>query len=381
MAICTSRRLLVIAVAILLILTSGLGLSAYSGSALGIGDVRADAVFVPGTGNPGEMGSTRMGRENVVRYKAVPPVMDDYVGSVHEGVTGLNAEVAAMPTGASVEVGGYSQGAHVVRTWAAQPGATDGREVTVTTTGDPCTEGTGILVRYPQLQAVTGVPCSPLPPGVQGVVINSERDPLANAPTDLSLVSIANAIAGYYYYHGAGYGQDQLNRSDVRSYQVGNTVYVTIPAGQTAPLVMAARDHGIPVSPEIEAWVNSVVAQPDPGPQGTFAPVSAVAPATQPAALPVQTVSAPAPMATDPVAVTQEAVATYVEPVVEQANAWVDSTAWSADQGITQAAETAISVAPAQAEVIGQVAEQAQIAVDNAAVQAQGFITSLFPPR
>ncbi len=385
MAICTSRRMLVVTVAILLILTSSLGLSAWRGNALGVGDVLADAVFVPGTGNPGELGSTRMGRENVVRYKAAPPVMGDYTGSVHEGVNGLNAEVEAMPDGATVDVGGYSQGAHVVRVWAAQPGATEGREVIITTTGDPCTEGTGILVRYPQLQAVTGVPCSPLPPGVHAVVINNERDPIANAPTDLSLVSLANALAGYYYYHGGGYGPDQLNRSDAYSYQVGDTVYVTIPAGQTAPLVMAARDHGIPVSPEVEAWINSVVAQPGPGPMGAFTPASMAVPAAQPAALPVTPVSTPAPMAADPVAEAQEAVNSYVEPYVEpavtQASAWVDNTGWSANQGITQVAEAAVAVAPAQAEVIDQVAVQAQVAVDNAVQQAQGFIGSLFPPR
>jgi hypothetical protein len=372
--------MLVAAAATLLLSASGLGISAPGGGVYGIGAAGADAVFVPGTGNPGETGSTHQGNEQVVAYKAAQPVTDDYTGSVHDGVNGLNVRVGSLPVGVSAEVGGYSQGAQVVRVWAAQPGATDNREVTITTTGDPCTEGTGILVRYPQLQAVMGVPCSPFPPGVHAVVINSADDPLADAPTDLSVVSVANAIAGYYYYHGGGYGPDQLNRADVRSYQVGNTVYVTIPAGQTAPLVMAARDHDIPVSPEVEAWVNSVVAHSDPGPAG--APPPAMAPAVQTAALPMTPVSAPAPMAAaDPVETVQEAAAPYVEPVVDQATTWVDSTADSAGQGIAQAAAAATVVAPAQADVISQVADQAQAAVAGAAQQAQGFLNSLLPPR
>lgn len=285
--------------------------AAYVGTVDGdkIGLLASTNLFVPGTGNPGETGSTNPGNELVIIYPATQPVTGDYQGSVRAGVAGLNEAVNNTPPGSSVEVGGYSQGAHVVNEWAAQPGVLEGRDVTLVTTGDPCTARTGILVRSPEARMVAG-PCAPLPPGVTQVVIVQACDPITNFPEKIDLLTVANALAGYTYCHGGGYTSDQLNRPDIYTYQEGSVTYRVIPAGPTSPLVQALHQNGVFLPGDIEAGINAAVAQSGPGPQGGFVPASGS---------PVQQVAAPvdAPLAQDPLTQAVQAVEAGVQDAAE----------------------------------------------------------------
>lgn len=279
-------------------------------------------LFVPGTGNPGETGSTNPGNQQVIAYPATQPVTSDYNGSLRAGVNGLNDAVNATPPGSSLEIGGFSQGAQVVNWWAAQPGAMDGRDVTLVTVGDPCTARTGILVRSPEARAIAGS-CAPLPSEVTQVVIMQACDPIANFPEKIDLLTVANALAGYTYCHGTGYTSDQLNRPDIYTYQDGNVTYRVIPAESTSPLVRALHQNSVFLPGDVEAGIDAAVAQSGPGPQGGFdpTPVSAV--------YPVSAV-ADAPPVQDPVVqageALQEAWDTHVvEPLAQAAEAWANT--------------------------------------------------------
>lgn len=292
------------------------------------GDV--PVVFVPGTGNPGEKASLYVGQEYVVPYPAATPVTGDYPGSVVIGGNGA-AEAARVSPPSDGVISGYSQGAHAARLAAVQPGVAADRTVTVVTIGDPCTEGTGVLVRWPVAQAATGnVPCQPIPPGAQGIVINHAEDPIANFPVELNGLTIANALAEYSYYHTYGYGPVDMSRQDVKVETVGNVTYVTIPRDQTPALVRLARDHGIPVSPEVERWVADATYRPDPGPLGASSPPPPAMPVYE-AAAPISEPLAPAPP--DPVTQAVEVVSEtwqtqVVEPFVQQTEDWANT--WTA---------------------------------------------------
>ncbi len=274
-------------------------------------------LFVPGTGNPGETGSTNPGNEWVIVYPATQPVTGDYPGSVRAGVASLGGAVDATPLGSSVEIGGYSQGAHVVNEWAALPGATDGRDVTLVTTGDPCTARTGILVRSPEARAIAG-PCSPLPPGITQVVIVQACDPITNFPEKLDLLTVANALAGYTYCHGGGYTSDQLNRPDIYTYQEGSVTYRVIPAESTSPLVRAMHQNGIFLPGDVEAGINAAVAQSGPGPQGGAGMVSTAA--AQQVSAPVDVLPVP-----DPLTQARQAVDEGLQNVAEEFTTQVES--------------------------------------------------------
>lgn len=258
--------------------------------------------FVPGTGNPGEAGSTHPGQGVIIAYPATQPVTGDYPASVRVGVAGLNDAVAASP-GASVGIEGYSQGAHVVNEWAAQPGATAGREVTLYTTGDPCTVRTGILVRSPEARAVAGH-CTPLPPGIPQAVTVQECDPIANFPERLDGLTAVNALAGYTYCHTFGYTPDQMTRQDMRVYHEGSVTYRVIPADPTPPLVKALHQHGIYLPAPAEQAIADALVQSGPGPQGDpgLVPARAVRQVSAPADTP------PPPPVPDPVVQATEAL-------------------------------------------------------------------------
>lgn len=224
-------------------------------------------VFVPGTGNPGEKGAVYTGHEYVVPYSAQTPVFGNYAASVVQGGDGAANAVRTLPPGTAVVLSGHSQGGHAARLAAVQPGVASGYPVTVVTTGDPCTEGTGILHRFPLAQLAAGVPCAPIPPGAQAVVINHAQDPIANFPLELNGITAVNALIEYTYYHTHGYGPVDFNRADAQVETVGNVTYVTIPRDQTPALVRFAREHNIPLAPEVERWIADATYRPDPGPQ------------------------------------------------------------------------------------------------------------------
>lgn len=331
------------------------------------------AVFIPGTGNPGETGSVYVGEEYVVPYPAEAPVLGNYAASVTQGGNNAADVVRTMPPGTSVTISGYSQGGHAARLAAGQPGVASDHNVTVVTIGDPCTEETGILVRFPLAQAATGVPCAPVPEGSHGVVINRADDPIASFPTDLNGVTIANALAEYSYYHAHGYGPADLTQTGVRSRTVGNVTYVTIPRDETPALVRWARDSGLYVSPEVEAWVANATVRPDPGPGGPMPPPAD--PWVQPAAAVVSDDPAPAPpdawsqASAAAEEVWQEAV---VQPFTEQVENWanvgsaqevtsVSAPAMEPSGNVQAVADTVKTVLPPEAApVVDQVAVQVQ---------------------
>lgn len=326
--------------------------------------------FVPGTGNPGETGSTNPGNEVVIAYPATQPVTGDYRGSVQSGVAGLNAAVNATAPGSSVEVDGFSQGAHVANEWAAQPGAMNGRTVTLVTTGDPCTARTGILVRSPEAQAIAG-PCSPLPPGTRQVVIVQACDPIANFPEKVDGLTLANALAGYTYCHGSGYGPDQLNRPDIYTYQDGPVTYKVIPGGTSSPLVQALHQNGIFLSADVEAGINAAVAQSGPGPQGGsgLAPVAAVHPVAasmdSPPALPAPDLPAQGE-------VLQDTWNTYVaEPLANAAQSLADIASAPADTS-----QWAPTPPPEPAVPTGNVAAAAEAAKQYVPAPAADWVAS-----
>lgn len=316
---------------------------------------QSSVAFLPGTGNPGEKASVYPGQEYVVPYPAATPVVDNYADSVVRGAASTADAVRALPGGSSVVLSGYSQGAHAARVAAVQPGVVPDYAVTVVTIADPCTEQTGILVRFAIAQAATGVPCAPIPDGAQGVVINRADDPIANFPADLNGVTAANALAEYLYYHAHGYGPVDLNQTDVRSYTVGNVTYVTIPRDRTPALVRWARDSGIPVSPEAEQWVADATYRPDPGPAGWGADPS-------PAPLPLYDAAASV-AGPDLVADTwQHAV---VEPFAQAASNWSTPVAApapvSAADNVAAIADTARAwLPPESAPVVDQIAASVQ---------------------
>jgi hypothetical protein len=350
-----------------LILTGILGVTIQGGNVLGVQAAHAETVFIPGTWNPGEVGSLNVGREQVVQYAAAPPILGDYPNSVREGAAKAADMVNAMPLGSTIVMGGFSQGGQSAREGVNQPGVATDYNVTVVTTGDPCTERTGILWRSPQAQAVAGIPCSLFPSNVHGVVISRADDPLANFPEKIDGITVANALAAYSYYHASGYGPVDLSRSDVRSVTVGNVTYVTIPADSTAALVRLARDHGFYVSPEVEKLINDDVAQSDPGPHGAPPPpmVQVSAPVTQ-ASMPV------ADPLTQAVEAVQEAWQnTVVQPLAIQAENYANNASQAVTappspldmpSGNVEAASTAVkSVLPPQAApVVDQWAAQVQ---------------------
>jgi hypothetical protein len=309
-----------------LILASGAMAQAegLSANTLGANHASAHTVFIPGTGNPGETGSTNAGREYVVPYAADPPILGNYAASVNEGSNGAAAAVTSAPSGSDVSIGGYSQGGQAARQASNQPGVATDYNLTVVTTGDPCTEGTGILWRSPQAQMAAGIPCSSLPPNVHGVVINRADDPISNFPEKLTGITVVNAFIAYSYHHSGGYGPVDLSRSDVRSYTVGNVTYVTIPKDQTPALVQFARDHGIYVSPEIEKMINDEVAQPDPGPQGAFVPAASPASPLVNASAPAS-MSVASPLAEAAAMVDDVFQAHIVEPFVEQVETFANA--------------------------------------------------------
>ena len=253
----------------------------------------------------------------------------------------------------------------------------------VVTIGDPCTEGSGILVRWALAQAATGnVPCRPIPPGVQAVVVNHAQDPIANFPLELNGITAANALAEYTYYHTYGYGPVDMTRSDVKVEVVGNVTYVTIPRDQTPALVRFVREHGVPVSPEVERWVADATYRPDPGPLGT---------SSQPTTSSVHEVAAPinespAPVVPDPVAQAVEVVdeawqAQVVEPFVQQAEDWANN--WSAPAvasapvmmpsgNVAMVANSVQAVLPPEAAPVVN-----QVAVDVQNSPLGGFLNSL----
>lgn len=343
------------------------------------------AVFIPGTGNPGETGSVYAGEEYVVGYPAEAPVLGNYAASVTQGGNNAADVVRTMPPGNSVTISGYSQGGHAARLAAGQPGVASDHDVTVVTIGDPCTEETGILVRFPLAQAATGVPCAPVPEGSHGVVINRADDPIASFPTDLNGVTVANALAEYSYYHAHGYGPVDLNQTGVRSRTVGNVTYVTIPRDSTPALVRWARDSGFYVSPEIEAWVAGATVRPDPGPGGPMPPPAE--PWVQPAAA---VVSDPAPVPPDvwsqaSVAVEEVWQENVVQPFTQQVENWANA---GTVQGATLAPQPVMepsgNVQAVAASATAVLPPEAAAMVDQVAVQVQnsplgGFLNGLPP--
>ena len=286
------------------------------GSLLPATGAQATMVFVPGTGNPTSVGvPPHHGPTKVVRYPAAPPVVGDYPGSVHHGNVSLNHSVRNSPPYS--EVAGYSQGAQVVREWAAtHPQAA--RQSVLYTVGDPCTEGTGIVPSWNVAQWAVARPCHRVPPGVHMVVINRPEDPIGNFPKRLDNgVAIANALAGYDLDHG-NYRRINVNAPGARSYTVGNVTYVTLPAHKDPALVRWLARRGIHLSPQDKAAVRSLVGPVrQTGPKATVMHRGPAAKHPAAAEVPVQSVPvvASVPVQPTPAAATPEPVMpAYVAP-------------------------------------------------------------------
>lgn len=282
-----ATKLLALIVALLATLTLGLSQASVAHAAL---------VFVPGTGNPHDAGiPPHHGKIRFVPYPASPPVVSDYPGSVQAGTSSL--QHTAITTHNVTEIGGYSQGAQVVRIWAARHPRAASR-YTIVTVGDPCTEKTGIIRRWPTARAATVVGCPQVPAGVQMIVINRADDPIANFPARLDNgVAIANALAGYDLDHSS-YRHINVNAPGVRHHTVGNVTYITLPAHKTPALERLLVSRGIHLNRQDRGTVRSLVsaptAQPAPSPRrdavaSVPAPPAVVAPVqAAPVSAPVQ---------------------------------------------------------------------------------------------
>jgi PE-PPE domain len=321
----TTRSPIAFLLVAFLVIAAALGLmfGAQTVTPLSMATASAQTLDVPGTDDHTTVRSTDS-QAQLVDYPASSPVTGQYASSVQQGVVNLNAAVDAERQAGqkAVRVEGYSQGAHVVREWAALPGATDGLRVDITTMGDPCTSRTGILVAWEIARTIAGTDCPPPPDGnVHMRVINNPHDPIGNAP-QWTLAGLIEGGAGYYYH--ATYYND-LGNVEIRWYTGADGIEYGTIVDDTPAAIRFLQDHGVAVPPEVQQWWKDMTAQPDPGPGVPGAPQAPADGLVHPAAATVGVATPDVPQPAPPsgnVAAGAEVVKAWVPleaaPVVDQ---------------------------------------------------------------
>ncbi len=257
-----------------------------------------DTFVLEGTGSPGLSGvAVPEGTHPVtVEYPAVSPFSGQYKSSIDQGAQNMGTMVGPAVGQGRVNTSGYSQGAHALTNYVGGMGP-NAPPMSITLTGDPCVEGTGIM-QQPLAQMVTGSRCTPLPtsPNVQVTIISHQGDSIADFPRVYDGINLLDGLAGYDLTHRDGYNNVGLAPS--RSYDVGNVHYVTIlnPSGET-PLLQWLHVRGVYLPKDWENAVRQDTARPDPGPGGISTSPDMVAAATHQVAA-----SVPPPLPADPVA-------------------------------------------------------------------------------
>lgn len=274
--------------------------------------VRAETVFVPGTGGtkPHAASATTLGWLDGQRYGTGPVYClcdsADYPARLGPGEgdaslsTGRESLVRFLIAHPEVDqVTGGSQGSMVIYRALSDPRLAD-RHLSVRLYSNPDTPGTGVTARFPGQQIPTtgitgGTPTQPSSPNIDITSISHEWDPVAYFPKYAwtYAFTLPAAVAGFLAYHGAlggPYGAMGIDYTGAEVTQSGNLTVIKLrdpftPYGQLAVIAatmiagpQAGHVVGTLIKPvdDIAAGFLKLGGQDEPG-AATFAPTPQVA--------------------------------------------------------------------------------------------------------